>query len=572
MAISIVPPQNSQSIIHVGIDLGTTNTVIASSKAPKPGKIPKAKIRDIKQYVDAKNQGDMPYLPSVLFLDAEGKVKVGKYAHDRKDMGADRRILYNTKIDMGKPGTVYQYDFTPVKAATEILKVCYDTIRRDIMLKDSTFPSVTITVPASFNQNQIHDTRDAARQAGFENVSILEEPVAALYNYINDQNLSGDETAVDFSETKRVLVYDIGGGTCDVCVVDLKIEEDTYDIHFVVTGRYTEFGGNDFDEQVAICLLNKLFKRYEIKAESVSNIREDLVARVLPFCEQYKKDYSDQLNLGFTADEVRDTLFASLPKFIGDIENVELDVTYKEYEEFTKVFFNDSYRHPNRDLTDKLRDKNVFRPVHQILKKLKDMGERNIDCVFLTGGMSRYLPIETALKNFCKCPIIKSEEPMQAVALGAAISKFVKERKYKDDLINIQEDADTEEEKNSEPVAYSLDESPRLAEAIFIDVENQLPMKIIDANITIPCKGTVDHVFHVGANGVRFHLFAGQNQWDPEMRILYDYAQTFKALVRPNTTAHITYEIDEDRVLKLKLLLDDNFKQEFDLMVDSIES
>lgn len=559
-----------QPIIHVGIDLGTTNTVIASCKAPRVGGVPKAKIRDIKQFIDATNQGEMAYLPSVLFLGAEGNVKVGKYPHDRKAMGADRRVLYNTKIDMGKPGTLYQYNFTPVRAAAEILKVCYNTIRRDIMLRDTDFPSVTITVPASFNQNQIADTIEAAKQAGFENVSILEEPVAALYNYINDQALSGDETAVDFTESKRVLVYDIGGGTCDVCVVDLKIDkEGTYDIHFVVTNRYTEFGGNDFDEQAAIGLLNKLFKRYHINSDSISNLIEDLVARVLPFCEQYKKDYSDQLNNGYAPDEVRDTIFASLPKFVGDIENVELDLTYKEYEEFTKIFFDESYRHPTRDLTDKLRDKNVLFPVHQVLKKLKDLGERGIDCVFLTGGMSRYLPIETALENFCKCPVIKSEEPMQAVALGAAISKFITSKKSNDHLINLQDDS--VDENDLPPTVDTRDERPRLAEAIFIDVENQLPMKIIDANITIPCQGTVDHIFHVGANGVRFHLFAGQSQWDPEMRILYDYAQTFKSLVRPNTVAHIKYEIDEDRFLKLTLQLDDDFKQEFNLTVDNLD-
>lgn len=557
--------------IHVGIDLGTTNTVIASCKEPHG--FPKPVIRDIKQYVDPKNQGDKPYLPSVLFLDLEGKVKVGEYAHDRKAMGADSRVLYNTKIDMGRE-VVYENNFTPVKAATEILKVCYDTIRRVIQGRNPNFPTVTITVPASFNQNQIADTIRAAKLAGFENVSILEEPVAALYKYISDQAFSLDETVVDFSETKRVLVYDIGGGTCDVCVVDLRIDADkTYDIHFVATNRYTEFGGNDFDEQVAIGLLNKLFKRYNIPSESVSNLKADLVARVLPACEQYKKNYSDALSLGYAPEDVPNTDFNWLPKFVGDIENVELDVTYKEYEEYTKIFFSSNYKRPTRDLTDKLRDKNVLRPVYQILKKLDELGERGIDCVFLTGGMSKYLPIEIALEEFCKCPVIKSEEPMNAVALGAAMSKFVKVRKVNDDMLNLQSEEEQSSNDNERPLSVrdNRDERPRLAEAIFIDIENQLPMKIIDANITIPCKGKVNHVFHVGANGVRFHLFAGKNQWDPEMRILYDYAQTFNSLVRPNTATYIYYEIDEDRFLKLKLKLDDDDKQEFDLTVDNID-
>ncbi len=572
---SAAPQQEKQSSIHVGIDLGTTNTVLASCKRPRLNKTPHPRIREIKQFVDAKNQGTLLNLPSVLFLDFEGNVKVGEYARGRKTKGADRRILYNTKIDMGTK-TVYQYEYTPIKAATEILKVCYATIEHDITPRGEAFPSVTITVPASFNANQIADTVEAASRAGFKNVSILEEPAAALYHYINEQSISGDETAVDFSETKRVLVYDIGGGTCDVCVVDLKINDDgTYDIHFVVTNRYTEFGGNDFDEQAAIGLLNKLFKRYDIKEDCVNNdLMQDLVAQVLAVCELYKIEFSEQLNLGFSVDEIRDVVPFSSSKFINGIENVELDLSYKEYVDFTKIFFNNSYRRQTRDLTDKLRNKNVFLPVHQVLEKLKALGERGIDCVFLTGGMSRYLPIETALKDFCKCPVIKSEEPMNAVALGAALSKFIKVKRFgSGNVIKIQDEQELDDEKSSSPVPVpdSRDERPRLAEAIFIDVENQLPMKIIDANIAIPCKGTVDHVFHVGANGVRVHLFAGQSQWDPEMRILYDYSQTFKSLVRPNTAAHINYKINEDRVLQLTLQLDDEFKQEVDLTVDNID-
>lgn len=562
-------PQQDNSSIHVGIDLGTTNTVLASCRRPAPNGKMLPRIRNISQFIDATNRGDKDYLPSVLFFDFERKVKIGEYARFRKTMGADRRVLYNTKIDMGTK-TVYQENFTPVEAAAEILKVCHSNILQRIMPRGEVFPSVTITVPASFNQNQIADTVAAARRAGFPNVSILEEPVAALYHYIYEQSLAGAGTVVDFSETKRVLVYDIGGGTCDVCVVDLKIDKDgTYDIHFVVTNRYTEFGGNDFDEQAAIGLLNKLFERYGIKEDSVSNKqKEELVARVLAVCEQYKIEFSEQLNLGAGVDEVRDVIPMTLPKLIDGIENVALDLSYKEYMEYTEVFFSDSYRHPTRDITDKLRDKNVFRPVHQVLKKLKALGERGIDCVFLTGGMSRYLPIETALKDFCKCPVIKSEEPMKAVALGAALSKFIKVRRVDSgNIINLQDEQEPDDEKNPASDHNNRDERPRLAEAIFIDVENQLPMKIIDANVTIPCQGTVDHVFHVGTNGVRVHLFAGQSQWDPEMRILYDYSQIFQSLVQPGTIARIKYEIDEDRVLQLTLQLEDG--QEFDLTVDN---
>lgn len=567
-------PETNKSTIYVGIDLGTTNTVMAVCKKPRPGGFPRPMVKDINQYRTARQMGIQRWLPSVLFFDADKKVKVGQYAHDRKEMGADKRILYNTKIDMGRE-VVYENGFTPVKAATEILKVCHSTILQSVIPRGEDFPEVTITVPASFNQSQIADTLRAAKLAGFEKVSILEEPVAALYNYILGQTLSGDEQLIDFSETKRILIYDIGGGTCDVCVVDLKIDEEgVYEIHFVATNRYTEFGGTDFDEQVAIGLLNKLFKRYKISDESVasSGIKNDLVAKLLPYCEGYKQFYSEQLSNGFSPEEVRDAEFGSLAKFMG-FENVELDVTYEEYKEYTEIFFNDSYRHPVRDLTDKMRDKNVFKPVHQLLKKLKETDEREIDCVFLTGGMSKYLPIGDALEKFCEKPVLKSEEPMDAVALGAAVSKLLTTKKFNESMLNMQDEvgAKASGDISSEKSDSFKDERPKLAEAIFIDVENQLPMKIIDADIAIPCEGKVEHEFHVGSNGVRFHLFAGQSQWDPEMRTLYDQILNFKALVKPGTAAHIRYEIDEDRFLKMRLLIDDVRQQVLDLTVDTFE-
>lgn len=103
-------------------------------------------------------------MPSGLFFDFDEVVKVGRFARDMKAQGADLRVLYNTKIDMGKKEIEYHNGYTPVKAATEILKCCYDTIRQ-IMPRGSEFPEVTITVPASFNQDQIADTKKAAEAA-----------------------------------------------------------------------------------------------------------------------------------------------------------------------------------------------------------------------------------------------------------------------------------------------------------------------------------------------------------------------------------------------------------------------
>lgn len=559
--------------IHVGIDLGTTNTVIATCKQGKMFHLPTT--REINQDVLSGQQGRGKSLPSVLYIDNDGKVRVGEYAKNRKRDGASSNLLYNTKIDMGTK-TTYENGFTPVRAATEILKVCYENILTYVG-RNAEFPSVTITVPASFTQDQIADTLAAARMAGFDTdhkVSILEEPVAALYYFINRQMISGEED-IDFSETKRVLVYDIGGGTCDVCVVDFKVNDDyDFEVHFILTNRYTEFGGNDFDEQAAIGLLNKLFQRYDIKDSDVDSdeVKNNLVSTIIPYCEQYKHQYSDLLIVAKGEEEIPDASlipdvsFGSLRRFLSKYENVTLDISYEEYQKFTEVFFEDNYTHPSRDLTNKMIDKNIIKPVYQLLKQLERNGERPIDCVFMTGGMSKYLPVKHALKEFCKCPIIDIPEPMDSVALGASLSKFLKS--------NISGDphegtTGVDEEIIETVEEVGTDNRPRLAEAIFIDMYNSLPLQIIAPDTVIPTKGVVDHVFHVGSSGVCINLFAGRSVWDARMRILYDYSVRFDELVAPGTEATISYEIDENRFLRLYLDLKDIRKQRLELTVDT---
>lgn len=554
-----------ESTFHVGIDLGTTNTVIATCKPSKRAFF-RPKVRDINQYQYAKQMGMRSSLPSVLFMESDGGVKVGEYAKLKKEDGASSRVLYNTKIDMGQKVT-YANGYTPVRAASEILKVCFDSIKTYISI-DEEFPDVTITVPASFTQSQIADTIEAAKLSGFapDKIAILEEPVAALFCYINGQLMSGDEEIIDFSSKKRIMVYDIGGGTCDVCVVDIKIsDDDAYSIEFIATNRYTEFGGNDFDEAAAVGLLNKLFRKYKISETDVNStdIKNDLISRILPFCEQYKLWYAQQLKVN-GREHIENVHYGSLPDFLGN-HQVDLEISFDEYLESTKVFFEDNYTHPTRDLTDKMRDKNVIKPVYQIFKKLEASGERGIDCVFLTGGMSEYLPIEEALKDFCKAPVIKTDEPMNAVAQGAAMSAFIKTNSVgKDNAFDLQEEDD--ESVSEVDIGYNR---PKLAESIFIDIENMLPLKIIDSGISIPCTGTVDHAFKVSSSGVRFNLFAGASAYDPEMRILYNYAKKFDYLVRPNTIARIRYEINENRFLRMFLDLQDERKQTYELTVDT---
>jgi molecular chaperone DnaK len=343
----------------LGIDLGTTNSEIAI-------------IRDGQPHVFAED-GD-PILPSFVGLSQEGKLLVGKAARNQWVLAPERTVK-SIKRKMGQDVKVKLGDqeYRPQEISAMILKELKDRATRELGVPVS---KAVITVPAYFNDSQRHATREAGELAGLEVLRILNEPTAASLTYDPNQ-----------SELRRMLVYDLGGGTFDVSIVQ---SQDGV-IEVLASHGDTQLGGDDFDD-----LLLK-FVADKFAAEHGVELRENVVtkARLLRAVEKAKRELSDQ---PFTRLE---------EEFIAEKEGRALHLSM----EISRLDFEDLIR----PLLDRTMD--------CVQKALDDaqLTASKIDKVVLVGGSTRTPIISQLLEGRMGQPAHQEVNPDLCVAMGAAI-------------------------------------------------------------------------------------------------------------------------------------------------------
>ena len=210
---------------YIGIDLGTTNTVVTiGEKNPIDGTLYRRNCK-IKQYDNLKNETSAEILPSVLYVDGNDII-VGNYAKEMKNKNSSN-VVYNTKRSMGTE-IVFPINGKYLQAwevAAEILKSCRDSICESNFTND--IDEAIITVPASFDHDKIEDTKRAAEKAGFnkEKIHVLHEPTAALIDFVYNAS-NNAATPLSFEQKKRLFVLDLGGGTCDISIIDTQVIND----------------------------------------------------------------------------------------------------------------------------------------------------------------------------------------------------------------------------------------------------------------------------------------------------------------------------------------------------------
>src|SRR5438552_5084927 len=225
--------------IIVGIDLGTTNSEVAI-------------LRDGQPHVCTDEDGD-PILPSFVGLSEDGRLLVGKAARNQWVLAPERTVK-SIKRKMGQDVKVQLGDqeYRPQEISAMILRTLRDRASRELGVPVT---KAVITVPAYFNDAQRQATREAGELAGLEVVRILKEPTAASLTYDPSQR-----------ELRRMLVYDLGGGTFDVSVV--QSQEGVVEV--LASHGDTQLGGDDFDD----LLLNLLCDRFE--GEHAIDLRANL--------------------------------------------------------------------------------------------------------------------------------------------------------------------------------------------------------------------------------------------------------------------------------------------------------
>ncbi len=551
---------NHQNDTYFGIDLGTTNTVVSKGSVLFNGLI-QSQLIQIMQVDENKSPTTEFILPSVLYVDENGKEYVGKIAKDIKSK-ASKKVLYNTKryIGSNKTWKLRNKEYTSKDVAKQILKTCRDSMRRYNQGKE--VDSVTITVPASFNTDQIKDTKDAAMEIGFKNVNLIPEPTSALIDFINEQsNLIESQRIVNLSSSKRILIFDLGGGTCDIAIVDVIQNGRKVEFTEVAIGRYDELGGIDFDNKVALVKLDEFLQKYNVRYHSLNKEdRENMVRHLRIFAEKAKERISSDIEMNCYFGESFDHYIMD---FYGE-DPVQFSINKEEYDDAIKEFFIKS-----KQTNKRLEEENQKNIVDPILNTLRDynINKDSIDYLFLTGGMTKYQLVREKIKEILELndnQIINSTDPLSSVAKGAAIYDYYEttiNRKIEHKVSNKDESILNSEKK------FEL--TRVLAEAIMIDVKQGLPVVIINSNQEVPYEGKLKGALRTTSpSGIEINLYAGINQFDSKMRIQRKYKAYFKTPKKPGTLIDINFSIDKDKYLRLYVDVDGErieLKQEVDL-------
>ncbi|MBI4567439.1 MAG: Hsp70 family protein [Planctomycetes bacterium] len=543
-----------------GIDLGTTNSLVAWGKVTRRGSVFKVNPRAIEV---AQGPYRFDFLPSVVYFDPGGGMLVGQPAKDRsQDV---ERVCRSVKLKLGtqtryrRNGQVY----SPTDISAIILARLKQAAEQD--RNCDAIQDVVITVPASFDTDKRVETLNAARIAFFDpargtaglSLHLLDEPTAALLAFLDDQKAEGEGegTIVDFREPRNVLIFDFGGGTLDVSIVQVQ-QGGAAGFHIVPLGlsRYTEFGGDDLDLHLGVHLLMAYAEQQGVDLAGVDPHTLRIARRKFQeIAERAKIDLNTRvLDLRGLGGDGRapdaaaqvEALNLGLPGFADTPFHHSLSAA-----EFAEVM------HPFLDPAS------GESAVHYVVDTLSRSGltRDDIDYVLVTGGCSQLWCVRDSLLDcfgFAKDDgrFLLCLDPIRAIARGAVIQHHFL-------ATGCQE---------------GIGVPPTLAESIKLLVthdERESFVTLVHAGDLLPMKVDDVRAFSISTPGrgerqLAFRIFRGDSNAREHLTELTSKIVRFDQPQQRRERIVCSIDMGADKILNFHAYLESRAQQRFELSVD----
>ena len=475
----------------VGIDLGTTNSVVAVLEGANPNVIP--------------NSEGNRTTPSVVAYTANGEALVGQLAKRQNVVNPEntfssvkrfigckfdeieeetRRISY--KVRRGDNGQVKIYspvlnkEFSPEEISASVLKKL--VVDASKFLKENITQAI-ITVPAYFNDSQRLATKDAGTIAGLEVLRILNEPTAAALAY-----------GLEKKTNEVVLIFDLGGGTFDVSI--LEVGDEVFEV--LATSGDTHLGGDDFDQLIASYIISNFKKTEGIDLYS----EKQALQRIIEASEKAKIELSSLQSTRISLPFIY--IDGQTPK------HIDLEFDRSKFEELS------------RDLLEKCK-----KPVQKALEDAK-LSKSEIDQVILVGGSTRIPAVRNLLKELLGKPLNETVNPDEVVAMGAAVQAGIIAGEITDLIL--------------------LDVTPL---SLGVETMGGLMTTIINRNASIPVKQS--EVFSTGSDfqdTVEIHVLQGGRPFAKDNKSLGIFRlKGIPAAPRGVPKINVTFQLDVNGLL-----------------------